>query len=463
MPTRLELVVYLLNVTLLFLSANDLRAASVTDRDGDRSASSPAATESPSVLSVAPRQNEISAPHNTRISAQFDEDMLEPTGDDFVVHGAFSGRVEGNYAAGSSRDLTFNTAPNFLAGESVEVSLTKRIEGQGGLPLSLPFVWRFLTATGSGPAEFNIRRHDFGSGDDETTALAAGRVNLDGTIDLVVGNYGGGVVVYLNEGGYAWASSGVVVGAADANIQSVRLSDVDGDSNLDIVAVTSEAADASGKVFFNNGVGQYPSSSTWGQGNGRGKIEMGDMDADGDLDIVFARWGEPGLVCLNDGLGQFGEIREFGTASDSSNDLSLGDIDGDGDLDAVVAHSNHSDRVYLNAGDGTLAEYGTLGDAETPTECLRLGDFDGDGDLDVVCGYFQRQSRIYFNDGSGQFTEGSPFGPEFEHTTSLECGDLDGDGDLDIAAAMYSYTEVFLNDGGCARIERSNLRARRLP
>ena len=77
--------------------------------------------------------------------------------------------------------------------------------------------------------------------------------------------------------------------------------------------------------------------------------------------------------------------------NDLTQSIALGDIDGDGDLDVVVGNSSISspNRLYLN--NGTLKPFANatvvdITDDRHFTDSIALGDVDGDGDLDVVAG-----------------------------------------------------------------------------
>ena len=95
--------------------------------------------------------------------------------------------------------------------------------------------------------------------------------------------------------------------------------------------------------------------------------------------------------------------------------VTLGDVDQDGDLDLIAANANQPDSVYLNDGNGTFTDSGqTLGPPHTgDTKALVLADFNQDGALDLVVGSFNGQPNLIFlndNDGSGNFSTSEVLG-----------------------------------------------------
>src|SRR5690606_29221627 len=141
------------------------------------------------------------------------------------------------------------------------------------------------------------------------------------------------------------------------------------------------------------------------------RVALGDVDADGDLDCVFANYGQDRLY-LNDGTGQFSDVTAAGLPADTTSTwaVALGDVDGDGDLDLVSGVDGGGavpdERLYLNDGRGSFVDATRPrmpGTAVGRIVALELGDVDGDGDLDLVLGNYG--SLLYRNDGSGTFAD----------------------------------------------------------
>ena len=239
--------------------------------------------------------------------------------------------------------------------------------------------------------------------------------------------------------------SGQTLDNADAT-QDVRLVDLDGDGDLDLIAVGSGPTTSAkrNKVFFNDGNGNFTDSGqVLGTEDSYG-LSTGDIDGDGDIDFIVANSGQPDRVYLNDGAGNFSIGFSF-TAGFSAAPL-LADLDGDGDLDYFQGVLNDPNHVFLNDGSGNFTDTGQLlGNFQT----LRItgGDIDGDGDIDVfeAVGESNRNNRLWINDGSGNFTEGQQF--SIVRTTNAAFGDVDDDGDLDLLESTVTGTKLYLNDG----------------
>ncbi|MCB0047404.1 MAG: VCBS repeat-containing protein [Caldilineaceae bacterium] len=206
-------------------------------------------------------------------------------------------------------------------------------------------------------------------------------------------------------------------------IKSGAWGDMDGDGDLDlVVGQTATPANAAISIFYNdgpnaNGVPQlvrtdYPASF----GVRAESLALGDLDLDGDLDILVGNVYGPNYLLLNQGLvdgrSQFVEQRWDEAVENSrlTTHVALGDITGDGRLDIVIAQCDGNMFLYENSAsaDGDLAFNLNWPQATAPFDCLELtpnrvtalalGDADLDGRLDLAYGAGNNWG-LYLNQG----------------------------------------------------------------
>jgi hypothetical protein len=312
---------------------------------------------------------------------------------------------------------------------------------------------------------------------------AFGDVDGDGDVDLVFAVYPYGADVpfqntlYLNDGRgrFTDVTAAQMPADSDASV-AVVLVDVDGDKDLDLFF----GNEGPSKLYLNDGSGffkdvsatnlpKYVNHLTYG-------AKAGDVDGDGDPDLVLANagWGGPGgqnQLWLNDGKGVFTDATDKLPAAPSmdSKGLALEDVDKDGDLDILVGNGffvTQLNSLWLN----DLKKSGKFLDASATnlppiaevTLDLNMGDVNGDGAPD----FYEstgieianpRVDRFYLNDGKGKFTEVSEKRfPKFEagYTFAALFGDFDGDGDQDLYVGSSRYfgecgtqNRLYLNNG----------------
>jgi hypothetical protein len=200
--------------------------------------------------------------------------------------------------------------------------------------------------------------------------------------------------------------SGIVSDSLAGNSEDVALGDLDGDGLDDAFVVNRSQPN---QLFRNLGGFLDPVFDEDGQFGGNDlsiAVDLGDVDADGDLDAFEVIFGAPDKVWLNNGFANFTDSGQL-IGSDGGNDVSLFDIDGDGLPEALVANTGPN-KLWLNDGTGAFTDSGQVFGNAT-TFGLAVGDLDGDLDPDA---YFA-------NDGAN----------EIWLLNQLEPGEVDTDGD----------------------------------
>ncbi|UOQ98714.1 FG-GAP-like repeat-containing protein [Hymenobacter sp. 5317J-9] len=274
-------------------------------------------------------------------------------------------------------------------------------------------------------------------------------VDGDGDLDFLATNSGSNTVsVRLNGGDATGSNTGlfgngstVSVGTAPFN---TAVGDVDGDGDLDFLTANYSTTAATVSVRLNNGTGTFAAGSTVSVGNGGGYVAVGDVDGDGDLDLLTANFNANTVSVRLNGGDATGS--NTGTFSGGSNPavgtgpyaVQLGDVDADGDLDFISANfTGNTVSVQLNNGTGTFAAGSTVSVGTGPSYA-GLADVDADGDLDIVTANFgtgANTASVRLNGGTGTFT-GSTNVAVGTKPYSVALGDVDGDGDLDLLAAI---------------------------
>ena len=400
--------------------------------------------------SLAPGRNAIAAARNAPITLAFAAPVTAATAGNLRIFGnQLRGRRPGGLTGGGTATLSFDPAQDFAPGEQISVSLpATMLTTSGGLVRRQ--VYQFTAATG-GPG-----RGAFRAGTDVPVghfafALVVGDLDNDGDLDVLTSTETGitpTIGVLLNNGQAQFSAGTSINPNGYLSIYQLALGDVDSDGDLDVVASMGNYGLS---ICLNNGNATFaPAINVYG---GCNRFALGDMDADGDLDLVATTYqSSTGSVSimLNDGTGNFAAPPLTAVSAPTVGNVALGDVDGDGDLDVMTGNDSNGMRLYLNNGVGALGA-GTALATPGAAHDVALGDLDGDGDLDLAFSYsdatYNGWAGTFVNNGSGDFTATSQRVATGLYGGELLLGDVDHDADLDVIAANNSSISIRINDG----------------
>ena len=222
----------------------------------------------------------------------------------------------------------------------------------------------------------------------EPRGLVAYDFDGDGSMDLAMADFVGGVDVALGKGDGTFAASTPY--ASGLYSTDVTVGDFDNDNNVDLVVTNSCAGCfvpyGTGSVSFLSGNGDGTFNATVNTPTTRGSVSVtsDDFDGDGnrDLAIVKPRHNLMSIFTGN-GDGTFNATPDLATDA-GPQAITSGDVNQDGKTDILVSNSTANKfSVYTGNGNGWFNSPSTTTAGTTPLG-LALGDFNRDGKLDLA-------------------------------------------------------------------------------
>jgi len=277
--------------------------------------------------------------------------------------------------------------------------------------------------------------------------------NDDGNLDIVAANYGGGLTLWLGDGGAGgsvdWTDTSA--GLPSGSYVGVDRGDFNNDGKTDFVAAHSTGVE----VWQNQRpdfsiTGYVPASVNLPVSNTWADVQFADVNHDGIMDIGFTSFQNQNRgirVFLGDGTGVWTNSSNGLPMAGSFDALRFADINHDGTLDIVSGQDvynpgNAGIHVWSGDGTGSWAEMTTV----SANSCagLELADINNDGDLDIVTGHYANGWGPMIFLGGGDFTWGADVGPTGStlNVDDVAVADVNHDGKLDFAASSMNNAGI---------------------
>ena len=247
----------------------------------------------------------------------------------------------------------------------------------------------------------------------------------------------------------------------------VLFEDFDRDGDNDLIFINVDVGGAH-KFFENDGSDNFTQTLTFGSTNSDRGVAA-DFNGDGLLDVgVSDRQGNVSVYLNQSAPGNpnFGPAISLGQGSFLTTGIDAGDVDGDGDVDIVNPGGNFQIdgglQVWLNDGAAnfTQSAQGNFGQNSFGTQNVSealLVDIDNDGDLDIAAAQNtstagQGSFETWFNDGFGNFSLGQKTQiANGSEPYQLVAGDVTGDGHVEIYQSQRAGSSrpdlLWTNDG----------------
>lgn len=260
-------------------------------------------------------------------------------------------------------------------------------------------------------------------------------IDGDGDLDIISSsNVDDKIAWYKNiDGEGTFSPLRIINDDNNDDASSIATADLDGDGDIDILAVSRNESKIS---WYENldGLGNFSSQITISTTSlGVNEIKMEDLDGDDDLDIVVTTVDDHKLSWYKnlDGNGNFSAENIITDEYLSPNRITLVDIDNDGDIDILPALFSNSSLKWFenNNADDTFVEH-TFGSIFANTNIL-AGDFDNDSNIDIIVAQSLKVDRYEYSPSINNF--------DFVETViddntfdNFSLTDFDGDSDIDI-------------------------------
>ncbi len=216
--------------------------------------------------------------------------------------------------------------------------------------------------------------------------------------------------------------------------------DLDNDGDIDLV--TADSGGSSFSILWNEAGGfntvTYPEVGKSPRG-----VYVNDIDGDGWNDVVLTIYKENSIMVFYNQNGSFdNQTYEKVEGGQRPRNVWGGDLDNDGDIDLAASSCADGTVTTFRNDDGVPVRWKDI-EAGGEPHCVKMGDFDGNGKLDIACANEADNTVTVVHDAGYEHTvetRPSGFTPRW-----LAIGDLNGDGNPDIAVAAYAQNMLVID------------------
>jgi len=231
----------------------------------------------------------------------------------------------------------------------------------------------------------------------------------------------------------------------------VAFGDIDNDGDIDIVACGEEG---NGQVVWYENDGALPYTKHVIEDNPCMQVRICDYEGDGYPEVIASDYYDDTIFLYYHSGNPSGTWSKtsIGTV-DPGYYMEITDLDNDGDTDVVASSPYDNSMRWFRKNTGwsfTKFEISSTNGIRG----VAVGDLDGDGWTDVVGGAGSGVSTVYYyyndhtienNDTWSKYTVCS----SVTSPTGLHCADVNGDGDMDVIVGVMDDSEIIWveNDG----------------
>jgi hypothetical protein len=289
---------------------------------------------------------------------------------------------QGNGAFGGHVDIPAPTRPLDLSAADLDgdLDLDLVLSTYAGTTMDSTRVSVYLNPGGGAFAAHT----DYDAGTyNSRVGVVIGDLTHDGKLDILAGHRNSTIGQILTGNGLGAFALGPELSVYNGPT-SFDLADLDANGSLDVLAGGTTGGNGILSVFVADGAGGFAPRVDYPVIDWPAGIAHGDFDENGKLDVAVMNKGNGSVsVLFGNGLGALIDGPVLLSLGSQSTSLAVGDVNQDGDLDIIGGRSDARDAVFYGGGDGTFS-LACLVPGGSLIAAVALGQLDGNGTLDLV-------------------------------------------------------------------------------